>query len=235
MVFQKYENSSVQNFDYLFCATNFISERFKKIKENVITINNFPIIDELFQFSDKKTKTQSVCYTGGIGKIRCINEIIDALDYTEIHLNLAGNFESPKLEEEIKKHKNFNKVKYYGFLDRNQMKDLINESQAGLVLFYPVGNHINAQPNKLFEYMSAGLPVICSDFELWKEIIEKNNCGICVNPLSPAEIAKAINYIVENKQIAEQMGINGRNAAISLFDWKNEFSKILNIYNKLTE
>ena len=51
-----------------------------------------------------------------------------------------------------------------------------------MILFKNVPNHSNAVPNKMFEYMIAGLPIICSDFSLWKEIVEKNRSGICVDP-----------------------------------------------------
>ena len=58
--------------------------------------------------------------------------------------------------------------------------------------------------------MSAGLPIITSNFPLWKEIVEGNNCGICVNPLEPKEIAEAIEYIMTHPNEAEQMGQNGK-------------------------
>ena len=45
-------------------------------------------------------------------------------------------------------------------------------------------------PVKMFEYMAAGLPVIASNFPLWESIINKYNCGICVNPYSAIEIKK---------------------------------------------
>jgi glycosyltransferase involved in cell wall biosynthesis len=60
-----------------------------------------------------------------------------------------------------------------GFVNREEAKQIMAESKAGIVTFLPLPNHINAQPNKMFEYMSASLPVICSDFPLWNSIVEK--------------------------------------------------------------
>jgi len=49
--------------------------------------------------------------------------------------------------------------------------------------------HVAAQPNKMFEYMAAGLPVIASDFPLWRQIVGGAKCGLLVDLLSAEEIA----------------------------------------------
>ena len=60
--------------------------------------------------------------------------------------------------------------------------------------------------------MMAGLPVIATDFELWKEIIENCNCkcGICINPYDSSSIAKAIIFYLKNPDEAKRHGYNGR-------------------------
>jgi len=104
---------------------------------------------------------------------------------------------------------------------------------AGLVLYHPVPNHTDAQPNKLFEYMSAGIPVISSNFPLWKEIVEGHQCGICVDPLKPDEIAKAIQWILDNPEKAKKMGENGRRAVEEKYNHTVEEKKLLTLYKLL--
>ena len=104
---------------------------------------------------------------------------------------------------------------------------------AGVVLYHPELNHINAQPNKMFEYMAAGIPVIASDFPLWKEILEGARCGVCVDPLDPDQIADAIRWIVDHPEQAEQMGKNGRKAIIERYNWKREEDTLLGLYRGL--
>jgi len=77
------------------------------------------------------------------------------------------------------------------------------------------------------------LPIITSNFPLWKEIVEGNNCGICVNPLEPKEIAEAIEYIMNQSQEAEQMGKNGKKAVLEKYNWGVEEEKLLKIYREL--
>jgi glycosyltransferase involved in cell wall biosynthesis len=109
----------------------------------------------------------------------------------------------------------------------------MGQSKAGVVTFLPAPNHIDSQPNKMFEYMSAGLPIITSNFPLWKEIVEGNSCGICVNPLESKEIAEAIEYIVSHPKGAEQMGQNGKRAVLEKYNWQVEEKKLFEVYEEL--
>jgi len=88
-------------------------------------------------------------------------------------------------------------------------------------------------PNKIFEYMIAGLPVIASNFPLWKEIVEGNNCGICVNPLDPKEIANAIKYLIDHPDEARAMGENGRRSVLEKYNWEKESEKLIRLYEEI--
>jgi glycosyltransferase involved in cell wall biosynthesis len=103
----------------------------------------------------------------------------------------------------------------------------------GLVTFLPFDNHIDAQPNKMFEYMSAGVPVVSSNFPLWRDIIEGNECGICIDPLDSTAIATAIDTIVNDPELAKKMGENGKKAVLSTFNWDKEEQKLFDLYENL--
>ena len=94
-------------------------------------------------------------------------------------------------------------------------------ARAGLVVLHPAPNHVNGRPNKLFEYMSAGLAVIASHFPLWREIVEDARCGMCVDPLDAAAIAAAMRRLADGDEAAE-MGRRGREAVPSRFNWDSE-------------
>ncbi len=206
-----------------------------QINPHAVDINNFPILGELSNNVAWNEKKDEVCYVGGITKIRGIKEIIKSLEFTEnVMLNLAGNFSEKDTEQEVKSYRSWYKVNELGFLGREEVANVYKQSKAGLVTLHPIINYLDALPVKMFEYMVAGLPVISSDIKLWKEIVEGNNCGICVNPLEPKEIADAINYIIFNPREAEQMGQNGKQAVIEKYNWGAEEKKLLNIYKELT-
>lgn len=61
-------------------------------------------------------------------------------------------------------------VKYLGKISRKKVNELYGRSRAGIVIYQPAANHTESKPIKMFEYMAAGLPVIASDFPLWKKL-----------------------------------------------------------------
>ena len=234
-IFKWYERWSLPKFDYLIAATPFICDKLLKINSNTVDINNFPLLNEL-KISSWTHKENTVAYIGGISEIRGIKEVILALSFTQnVRLNLAGSFSEKIFEEKIQKYENWSKVNKLGLLNRQQVNEVLAKSHAGIVTFLPAPNHINAQPNKMFEYMVAGIPVIASNFSLWREIIEGNECGFCVDPINPKAIGDAIQYLIDNPQKAEQMGKNGRKAVEQKYNWPAEEKKLLTLYKDLLQ
>ncbi|MDY0121145.1 MAG: glycosyltransferase family 4 protein [Sulfurimonas sp.] len=232
--FEMYEKYACKKFDYIITATPYIRDKFLKINKKSIDVNNFPILGELSNDTPWSEKKDEVCYVGGIAQIRGIKEVVHAMEFTsQTRLNLVGAFSEKSVEEKVKAYGGWQKVNELGFLDRVGVANVMSRSIAGIVTFHPLPNHIDAQPNKMFEYMSAGLPIITSNFPLWKEIVEGNNCGICVNPLEPKEIAEAIEYITAHPQEAETMGQNGKKAVLEKYNWGVEEMKLFQIYKDL--
>ncbi|RPF58292.1 glycosyltransferase [Abyssicoccus albus] len=218
------ENYISKRLSFIITATPFIEQRFKKLNKNTICINNYPLLNELNN-PENMSKERIVCYVGGLSEVRgskVLTKVSNLLDDIEIHV--AGNV------RDIDKKNN---LKLLGNLERNQVGKLMSKSIAGLVTFLPEPNHINARPNKMFEYMSAGLPVICSNFTEWKELVDEYNVGITVNPVHENEIVSAINYLANNQEIASKMGENGRKAIENVFNWESESLKLINIYENL--
>ena len=81
--------------------------------------------------------------------------------------------------------------------------------------------------------MHIGLPVVCSDFTLWKNIVDKYKCGIYVNPNSTKEIKNAINYLILNKEKAYEMGQNGISAVKEEFNWNSQEERLLSVYRNI--
>ena len=234
-LFEKFENLFARRFDFLIAATPHIRDRFLKINKNTIDINNFTLLKEMYSKVQWEERENNIAYIGGITKIRGIIELVKALEYINIDINLylAGDFEDKNLEQYVKSLNGWKKVKYYGYVERKGISKILKNSKIGIVTLHPTTNYFESLPVKMFEYLSAGIPVIASNFPLWKEIVEGNNCGICVDPQSPEEIAKAIEYLINRPEIAKQMGENGRKVVEEKYNWENERKRLLEVYSIL--
>lgn len=226
-----YEKLYSPIFSAIIGATPSISEKFAGLKANALNVNNYPILGELTQQDDERERADEIAYVGVMHRIRGIKEVIEAMSDVRLGtLNLVGTFSDPSLEEEVRSSDGWNKINELGFLDRKEVSEVLGRSRAGIVTFYAAPNHLDAQPNKLFEYMSAGLPVVASHFPRWREIVEDIGCGICVDPKSTSEIAEALNYLLEHPEEAERMGQKGLVAINERFNWQVEEGKLLDLY-----
>jgi glycosyltransferase involved in cell wall biosynthesis len=235
-VFSLYETWACKRFDAIVTATPSIRDKYLPINANSVDINNFPMLGELeTAASDPGQKCKEVCYVGGVASNRGIKEMVLAMGLVTsgARLQLGGFFSEKAVEAEVKTYPSWQYVDELGWLTRDSVRGVLNRSVAGLVTLHPAVNYIDALPVKMFEYMSAGVPVIASNFPLWRDIIDGSDCGLCVDPMKPEEIAKAIDFLVSNPKRVQEMGENGRRAVYELYNWSIEEKKLIELYSSL--
>lgn len=235
--FEYIERKLSRRYSFIITATPTIKNKFKRFTQLTEVVNNYPLENELSSgVSNWDNRENMVCFIGGVGEIRGTTYVVRAMKYvSEARLIIAGKISPDFYSKKLLEMTPSNSVDYMGHVSRSVVRDVLSKSKAGIVTYLPLPNHINAQPNKLFEYMSSGVPVIASNFPLWREIIEDNKCGIVVNPQDEQEIANAINYILSHNDEAESMGSNGRRAVREKYNWENESKTLKEIYRSLIE
>lgn len=230
------EDYAARRFDAIVAATPVIRDRFARAgAKKVIDVCNYPILAELVRDTPWASRRNEVCYLGGISRTRGIAPIIAALPDTDTRLNLAGLWSEPDLKAQLEREAGWSRVNDLGVLDRAGVARVLAESKIGLVTLLPTPSYVESLPIKLFEYMAAGMPVIASDFPLWRQIIEDADCGLLVNPEDPQAIADAIAELLGDDERARLMGLSGKQAVLAKYSWAAEADKLAALYQQLEQ
>ncbi|MFQ6610849.1 MAG: glycosyltransferase [Fidelibacterota bacterium] len=209
----------------------------KTIQKNTIGIYNYPMLNNM-GFMSSSNKKYDAIYVGGVtkqrglipmlhiayflkqvnpqAKVRIIGPIMDHSDqdmYRTIRdLDISDNFI------------------YSDYMPyRDAMKE-VEQSFIGLALLYPDKNYLESIPQKLFEYMSYGIPFIASDFPYWKQLLGRNAPGWFVSVEEYQSIAE---IIVQNRENPQFSPHDIQAQLTQKFSWRNEEDKLINLYNEL--
>lgn len=235
-LFGFYAKKVMSRMDGLVTVTPKIVEKLKQYNDNVVMVTNYPIIGELQNSGEQEDKGQYVFFAGGVDPQWCHENIAKAIDKIEgVSYYFAGRGNEEYVESIGENSKE--KVKYLGLIPHDEVINYYKESLAGMALLkaFQVGKEGTLGNTKLFEVMEAGRPVICSDFRLWKEIIEEYNCGICVDCDDVDSISNTISYIMNHPDEASEMGNNGRRAILERYNWETQAKILVDFYNRVIE
>jgi glycosyltransferase involved in cell wall biosynthesis len=217
-------------------ATPSIAERFSW-HPHCVLVQNFPMQSE-FEMTDEDIANRDSRRFGFVGvlcEIRGAKKMTQAIDAAgpDLTLELGGLWCPPNLREECRNLPGWCQVIEHGFMDRTQMREMFQRVGAGLILMHPTQSYLTAYPVKMFEYMAAGLPIIASDFPMWRPIVGQSNSGILVDPLDHKAIGRAMRMLADEPQLGMEMGTNGRTAVKEAFNWELELVKLLHFYDGL--
>lgn len=232
--FERFEDRQVRELSAVVAATPRIAQRFASVSQRCVNVSNFPLLAELAPPTAAPTRERAVCYVGGLTRLRGIRELVRAVALLpDVRLILCGNFEDAAFETEMRAEPGWARVEYRGRVGRTEIREVLARSSAGLVTLLPMPSYIDSLPIKMFEYMSAELPVIASDFPLWRDIVESSGCGLCVDPTDPSAVAAAIRSLLDDPRQAQALGAAGRKAVLSTYNWPQAERALLALYSEL--
>jgi len=227
--------------DYIIVVRGDLETTFKKVNKNVKIIYVCP--DLSFFPLTKANREDLVIYEGAVDiakrgldvfltSLLLVSKKIEHIKYL-----VVGTIPEDDLSfsTEYLNRKNLaDRFEYTGWVNYDTVFDYLRRAKIGVILLQPVYyNNIMGIPNKLFDCMAAGIPVVASKFPNITEIVEESNCGMLVDPTDPQEVTDAIIYLMEHPKEAEEMGSNGRRAVEEKYNWENMERELLQIYAEL--
>lgn len=235
--YQAIERSLLALVDAVVLAEDSYLPRYKHCKQCLI-VHNYPHLRPA-PLSRVSNERFQVVYVGGITEQRGAISMLEAAAVlrdrgVDVNWVLVGPICPHALEVKIKEtSKNLPGVKLVGALPFEEAQEVIRASDVGIAILKPIPNYVASLPTKMLEYISTGIPVICSDFPLWRNIVEGNNCGLCVDPLGPKETANAIEYLIGHPDEVRKMGQHGRRAVLEKYNWESEGKKLIDLYERI--
>lgn len=229
------EAAACKRFSAIVCVTPAISERLQSANSMTVTVYNYPYPQELISENSSpwESRQLAAAYVGTITPQRGILEMVQAISYLPDSLGATLEIAGDIVPEEVRKLPGWSRVRFHGALDQLSTYRLLRNARVGLICMHPIQTFVDCMPVKIFEYMGAGLPVIASDFPLWREMLSGIDCALFVDPLDPRQIARAIEYLLTNPEQAEEMGRRGQAAVAKQFNWDTQARKLVNLYSTL--
>jgi glycosyltransferase involved in cell wall biosynthesis len=238
--FDLFERAVIRFFDYVIYTTPLVGARYATMKVRTGRVENYPIT-ELSRMPPRQPQ-EKIVYLGGMSRIRGLLEVVEGLaEVVKKHprwkLCLVGACNPASFEGEIrdlaKKLGVEVNVEFIAWVPYDEKEKLSSQASMGVITYLPYSNNTSCLPNKLFDYLLVGLPVIASNFPLYREVVEGSHCGLIVDPSQPAAIARAMAYLIEHPDEARRMGENGRRAVLEKYNWETESKELLRIYDEV--
>jgi glycosyltransferase involved in cell wall biosynthesis len=172
---------------------------------------------------------------GGINIDRGGEELIEAINRIEkVSLIIVGSGDVlPVLKEAVNKIDLSERIRFIPKQSWNELIKYTKSANVGLSLDKDTNlNYRFSLPNKLFDYISAGLPVITSDLPEVKKIVEESGCGIIIQTIAPEELSKAIIKLRDDLVLLNRLKQNAVIASGTL-NWDLESKKVVDFYKNI--
>ena len=236
---KKLEHFGARRFSAVIAAGVEIGERLGACNKQTAIVHNYPLLEEFVDSialePARRTSKKIICL-GGISSDRAGREIVKAMGLLprdlEAKLIFAGHLASPAYLDEVVRTPGWERVEYRGIISREEVKTLMAEAAAALVLYSPAPNHLDIRSLRFYESLAAGLPVVTSNFPKWRAMVEGEGFGLIVDPTNPESIAEAIQYLLTHPEEAAAMGRRGRQAVRERYNWGVEEAKLLQVYRE---
>jgi glycosyltransferase involved in cell wall biosynthesis len=208
----------------------------------VSVVSNVPYLDEFKEFTTNASASSfdwpgfTLVYVGVLNDFRGLDLILEAMSTEtvddEITLAIAGDgphrecLESKVIDLEIEE-----RVFFEGWIDSEEIPNFLEAGDIGVIPHEVNGFTETTIPNKLFDMMIAGLPVLATDMTPVERVIRNAECGKVV----PPSVTTLSEGIVELHSCAylDRIGCNGRIAVQNQYNWKQESQKVISSVHRV--
>lgn len=239
---RKFERDCCISADAIITVVDEMKERISKLgitNKKIFVLENTPPANSVKEFEFERDESYfTLVYLGGISFHRGLQYIISSLKFvaSEIPVRFLiagqGKFIST-LKDQIRKLNLENNIKFLGILSKEEVEKLLKKADFGLIPHIRSEQSDNSSPNKLFEYMAVGLPVLASNCTSVKRVLDETQSGQTYIFDSTLDFTKVLTDLYRDRNKSGIFAINGRKAIREKYNWEKSSLSLLNLYKTL--
>ena len=229
---KRIERFAVPRFQMGYTVNQPIAKEFNKLyNANYRVIRNLPVLEPLV--IPKKIQSY-ILYQGAVNHGRSFETLIPAMAYVDCKLLICGNgnfMEDAKLL--VTTNRLETKVVFKGMVQPQELKDITRNALIGVTLFENNGlsNYLSLA-NRFSDYIHAGLPQLCVDYPVYRELNNQYNVAVLVDELSPENIAAGLNALLTDENLYSTLQNNCLKAREAL-NWQVEEKTLTSFYETI--
>jgi glycosyltransferase involved in cell wall biosynthesis len=227
------EKFAVPKFKSGYTVNEFIADELKRrYSVSYSIIRNLPL--KVTINNQKPTINKFIIYQGAVNEGRCFETLIPAMKFVNAKLVICGKGNFFKQVQKLIKENNVqDKIELKGYVPPEELKLLTPGAYIGLTLFEQTGlNQYYSLSNRFFDYVMACVPQICVAYPEYKKINDDFNIALLIADTKTGTIAAALNELLKNNILHEQLRQNCVIARETL-NWQNEEKKLIKIYKNI--
>lgn len=231
-LWKRIEKFTVPKFKNGYTVNQPISQEFKKMYGvDYTVVRNLPLVKDL-NIPPKKEKY--ILYQGAVNEGRSFETLIPAMKKVNAPLIIIGdgNF-MEQAQELVNQNSLEDKIIFKGKIQPDELYNYTVNAWIGITLFENKGlsNYLSLA-NRFFDYINAGIPQLCVNYPAYRELNKMGPLAVLIDDLSPENISKHINQLLEEEVLYHELQQNCLKARNDL-NWQQEEKKLISFYNNL--
>jgi glycosyltransferase involved in cell wall biosynthesis len=213
-----------------------IKSRFHSVKTNCVYNTANPKIFKLS--SELGTIRKNIIYTGNIGLVNNSILLIKAAhllkkkNRTDIRIEIIGDGQLKDQLINLKESLNLDNLILVDSMPKDELVNYLKSATASVIPLMDKKILDTSSPNKLYESLMSGIPVIQTTKGWIKDLLESENCGISVSPSDERELVDAIIKLVDNPDLRQKMSLNANRVALENFTTQIQANIYVDVFNR---
>ena len=229
---KKVERFAVPKFRNGYTVNRQIAEEFKKMYGvNYRVIRNLPVLRDI---KIPVKNNRFILYQGAVNEGRSFETLIPAMKKVDSHLVICGdgNF-MEQARHLVKENKLEEKILFKGKEMPAELREITLNAWVGVTLFDDLGlSNYYSLANRFFDYIHAGIPQLCVDFPVYRELNNQYEIAVLTRELDPDQLAAALNRLLADEELYRRLQQNCIKARLEL-NWQHEEKELIGFYQQV--